>query len=475
MLFIVLLGSLLLSSRLPAVEPYSILVSTVYSGENELSEFTPQGSLIRRITFNYNGGQYPGAEALRDITVDQTGVINAFNGTFSPLLTRYVPASNTYTNASFPGWNTINSLNYGGIGSYQNFIYVTDMTTAGQGAPAGIVRFDTTANTAARFADGIDFIDLNIGRDGKLYGLYPGGSPGGTDINVYDPVTMSLLNHISVPPDSLRRLAVDKSGRIYLCGLGRNVYRLSPTGATELAVDCGYNYLNDIDVDDGGHIVIAHPNGGQVIVSDTSLSQFVPFQAVEGISMFMFVAFSAPLPPAPPLQLVSVVSRKTHGSAGVFDIDLPLSGPPGVECRNKVNDYSQHQLVFRFTNPLSNVVHATVSSGNGQWYSSWIGADAHEYYVHLLGVSNGQVITVTLTDVTDTAGNYATSFAARMAVLIGDSTASGATNSADVSYTKSQVGNVETNSNFRADLNADGAIDSADIGLAKSSSGTALP
>src|SRR5439155_11916066 len=30
---------------------------------------------------------------------------------------------------------------------------------------------------------------------------------------------------------------------------------------------------------------------------------------------------------------ISAVSRKTHGSAGPFNVNLPLTGAPGIECR----------------------------------------------------------------------------------------------------------------------------------------------
>src|SRR5262249_35485723 len=33
------------------------------------------------------------------------------------------------------------------------------------------------------------------------------------------------------------------------------------------------------------------------------------------------------------MQLVSAVSRKTHGNTVTFDVDLPSSGRPGIECR----------------------------------------------------------------------------------------------------------------------------------------------
>ncbi|PYU18576.1 MAG: hypothetical protein DMG30_27290, partial [Acidobacteria bacterium] len=47
------------------------------------------------------------------------------------------------------------------------------------------------------------------------------------------------------------------------------------------------------------------------------------------------------------LQLTGSVSRKTHGGAGTFDINLPLSGEPGVECRSGGGNYTE---VFTFNN-----------------------------------------------------------------------------------------------------------------------------
>ncbi len=52
----------------------------------------------------------------------------------------------------------------------------------------------------------------------------------------------------------------------------------------------------------------------------------------------------------PNQELVRAVSRKTHGAAGVFDIDLPLTGPPAVECRSGA---AGHTLVFTFRNAVT--------------------------------------------------------------------------------------------------------------------------
>jgi hypothetical protein len=176
-----------------------------------------------------------------------------------------------------------------------------------------------------------------------------------------------------------------------------------------------------------------------------------------------------------PVQLLSVVSRKTHGSAGTFDFDLPLSGNPGIECRSggANGDYT---LVFSFANPLANVTGASVTSGTGSVSSSNIDTnDAHKYVVNLTGVTNAQVITVSLTNANDAAGHSSAVVAASMGVLVGDVNGNGLVNSTDTSLVQSQSGQAVSLSNLRMDVNANGLINSTDASIVQSKSGTGLP
>jgi len=106
--------------------------------------------------------------------------------------------------------------------------------------------------------------------------------------------------------------------------------------------------------------------------------------------------------------------------------------------------------------------------------TSTIGPNPNQYTVNLTGVPNAQYTTVTLSNVFDSQTNTGT-VAATMGLLVGDTTADGSVNSADIGQTKSQSGHLVTISNFREDVTVDGSINSADIGLVKSKSGTALP
>jgi hypothetical protein len=177
-----------------------------------------------------------------------------------------------------------------------------------------------------------------------------------------------------------------------------------------------------------------------------------------------------------PLSLVGAASRKTHGSAGAFDVDLSLDGS-GIECRSGGAN-GDHTIVFNFTNSLTSVDAASTNCGSisGRMIDS---SDAHQYVVDVTGcTANAQSITVGLTGVHDNQGNVLgvpTPVSASMNLLLGDTTADRSVNSADIAQTKSQSGTAVTSSNFREDVNTDGSLNSGDIALVKSKSGTALP
>jgi hypothetical protein len=170
-----------------------------------------------------------------------------------------------------------------------------------------------------------------------------------------------------------------------------------------------------------------------------------------------------------------VASRKIHGSSGTFDVDLPLSGNPGIECRNGGAN-GAYTLVFTFANTLTSVAGASVTSGTGSVASSNIDStDAHNYIVNLTGVTNAQVITVSLSNVTDTAGDFSSVVAGSMGVLVGDVNASGRVDAADVSLVRQQTLQPASSSNFREDINASGRIDAADVSVARQQTLTSLP
>ena len=108
---------------------------------------------------------------------------------------------------------------------------------------------------------------------------------------------------------------------------------------------------------------------------------------------------------SPILKLVSAVSRKTHGTAGTFDIDLPQTGTPGIECRTG-GASGNHQVVATFATPVT-LSSASVSSGTGSVSS--VTVSGNQVFVNLTGIANAQTITITLFGVSDgtNSGNIA--------------------------------------------------------------------
>jgi hypothetical protein len=146
------------------------------------------------------------------------------------------------------------------------------------------------------------------------------------------------------------------------------------------------------------------------------------------------------------LEFVAAVSRK-----GPFDIDLPLTGAPGIECRSGGAD-SHFKVNLTFNNPLASVDNVATSCGTVS--SSVIDpGDAHQLRVTLTGVAcNAQFVTLRLQARTTTRATPAFR-RCDAGLLLGDINGDGLVDNEDSHETKLDRGQTTDSTNFREDVN----------------------
>jgi hypothetical protein len=170
----------------------------------------------------------------------------------------------------------------------------------------------------------------------------------------------------------------------------------------------------------------------------------------------------------------TVVSRKTHGTAGTFDVALPLAGTAGIECRSggATNAYT---LVYTLDRNLAAAGTATVAQGTATVGTPTLGPNANQVTVPLTGVTTAQHLIITLNGVHDTASRILNNLVGRMDVLVGDVNASRIVTSGDTNLCKAQALQPVTTANFRNDINASGAITTGDVNIVKQNALSQLP
>jgi DNA-binding beta-propeller fold protein YncE len=267
---------------------------------------------------------------------------------------------------------------------------------------------------------------------------------------------------IAVSPDSSLVFVTGESAGATTHGDYATIFYDATSGSEKLAA----RYDGPIGADDLAAKIAVSPDGARVFVTGVSPGTGTgPDYAT--------IAYDTALIGAGPVQLSGVLSRKVHGSAGVFDINLPTTGSPGIECRSGGSN-GDHTIIFTFSNTLTGVGGASVTSGTGNVHDGAIGSDAHDYIVNVTGVTNAQTITVTLTHVTDSSGNSSSAVSASMGVLLGDVNASGRVDAADVALVRQQTLQSITSANFREDIDITGRIDAADVSMVRQQSLTSL-
>jgi hypothetical protein len=259
--------------------------------------------------------------------------------------------------------------------------------------------------------------------------------------------TWTALDGISLPDISVNAMVVDplNSNHLYI-GTDRGVYFYDAGTATPSWQLYGTG-LPNVQVFD-----LAIQNSFRVLRAATHGRGFYEIPTV--------------VPPLP----VNAVSRKMHGAFGPFDIPLPLTGAPGIECRTGAAG-GTHQVVISFPGPVT-FSSAAVTTGTGS-VSSTSGGGTSTITVNLAGVSNAQTITITLFNVNT--GTRVANVGVQMGVLLGDVNSSTRVDSGDVFVVRQQTLQDADSSNFRNDINASGRIDSGDVFIARQQTLTALP
>ncbi|HVK08698.1 MAG TPA: hypothetical protein VM597_07965, partial [Gemmataceae bacterium] len=237
--------------------PANILqVEPIWISPQHVREFAPDGTFVGQIT--------PPLGDPRDVVVSPNGDVHVFSGTFSPQLSTYHPATQTWTHRTTANWSTVNNLSYGGIAAYADYVYVTDMQTAYETAPFnGIIRFNFADDTVERFAQGRNYIAMCLGLDGYLYVM--GGQTGmGNDIDKYDPETMQYLGTFRAPLGDGRGVAVGANGDYYVADWGNTINRFDAAG-TFIRAQNGGNGAVDVSLD--GQVI----SGNQLMDLDLNI------------------------------------------------------------------------------------------------------------------------------------------------------------------------------------------------------------
>ncbi|MEO8386344.1 MAG: dockerin type I domain-containing protein [Betaproteobacteria bacterium] len=171
------------------------------------------------------------------------------------------------------------------------------------------------------------------------------------------------------------------------------------------------------------------------------------------------------------INLVEVRSRKTHGVAGNFDVNIdssiPLTGAISIEPRSGANT-----IIFRFDGPVTfpGILTATDAEGVDIVGSQSVAA-GNDVTVTLPAFADPRRVALTLTDV----NNLGVVASASIGFLIGDVNNSLSVNASDIAGVKARSGQVTNASNFMFDLNVSGTINASDISTVKARSGMVLP
>jgi hypothetical protein len=237
------------------------------------------------------------------------------------------------------------------------------------------------------------------------------------------------------------------------------------------STDGGLTWAPNVTVSNSFNPFLGYPQQNKMgdymtIISDNTGGDVIFAATFNGEEDVYYVRVA---PAGSTLSLASAQSVK-----GGFGIDLPLSGPSGIEDRDG-GQKGQFTLNFTFSNTLASV--GSVTTDCGSVASGKIDpTDAHRFIVNLRNVTcNEQDVAVTLNNVVDTQANTLPAAQVVMGLLLGDVDGDGTVTRTDADIARADQGQATDGSNFRVDINANGRIDPSDAKTVRRQIGTSLP
>ena len=160
--------------------------------------------------------------------------------------------------------------------------------------------------------------------------------------------------------------------------------------------------------------------------------------------------------------ITAAVSRKTHGQAGTFDIDV-LAG----ERENRTNGLTQ--LVVTFDQEVVESGSPAVTTSSGTVDNVTINAN-----VVTIGMSGGDLhglVTISFPGLADATGECPVTGTVNAHVKLGDVNNDGQVSTTDMVLVRNNMGQPVTSANFKADLNHDGQVSTTDMVTVRSNLG----
>ena len=161
--------------------------------------------------------------------------------------------------------------------------------------------------------------------------------------------------------------------------------------------------------------------------------------------------------------------RRTHGSAGTFDLALSLATTsPTIEPRTG----PAHTVVFAFDKPITGV---TVAVTEGAATAAAPTFSGNDVVVALIGASDQQYVTVVLSSVSSSDGGTGGFGTVRIGLLAGDTSQDRVVTIADVALVNAALAQLVTVANFLRDIDGNGFITVGDKAFTNGQLAKALP